>query len=123
MINIHTRKLTDDLASMVKGLDKMVDSAAKKNKASQHAFVVYITDDADAAADELAAFAKKHGIKNIPLTIFDRVTGPRRYKIAKDAETTVLMWKGLRVTANQAFDKLDKTGVDKVLTAAKSHLK
>ena len=121
MVNIHTRKITDDLASLVKDLDKMVESAAKRS-GNKRAFLVYITDDADAAEKELAAFAKKHGIKNIPLTIFDRVTGPRNYKIAKNAETTVMMWKGLKVSANQAFDKLDKDGVAKVLKAAKSHL-
>lgn len=123
MVNIHTRKITDDLASLVKNLDKMVDSAGKRGRKAKHAFVVYITDDADKAEKELKAFAKKHKIKNIPLTIFDRVTGPKSYKIAKKAEVTVMMWKNLSVAHNHAFEKLNKKSVAAVLKSAKSHLK
>lgn len=123
MVNIQTRKITDDLASLVKKLDGMVDSARKRG--GNHAFVVYITDDPEAGEKELKALAAKHKIKNIPLTIYDGVAGPGGYKIAKDAEVTVMMWKGLKVKANQAFAKngLDKKAVSKVIDAAKKHLK
>lgn len=82
------------------------------------AFVVLLTDDPDAAEGQLKAFADKHGIKNTPLTIFDGVSGPARYKIAKEAEVTVIQWVGpKKVQANHAFaeGKLDKKGVAAVI--------
>lgn len=125
MVNIQTRKTTDELASLVKKLDRMVDNAGeKKGAATKHAFLVYLTNNPDVAEKELEAFAEKHKIKNIPLTIFDGVAGPRNYNIAKDAEVTVMMWKKQEVKVNQAFasDKLDKEAVRKVLRDAKGHL-
>ena len=124
MVNIQTRKTTDDLASLVKQLDRMVDNAGEKGDATKHAFLVYLTDDPDAAEKELEEFTEKHKIKNIPLTIFDGVTGPPNYHIAKDAEVTVMMWKGQEVKVNQAFasGKLDKKAVRKLLKDAKEHL-
>ena len=125
MVNIQARKITDNLTSLVKELDGMVNSAEdKEGNDTKHAFVVYITDEEDEAAKELETIAEKHEIKNIPLTIFDGVTGPRGYDIAKDAEVTVMMWKGQEVKINHAFaaNKLDKQAVKKVLEDAKQHL-
>ena len=80
------------------GLVKQVDAAVGKNKASQlKAFGVVRSDDPDADEPKLKALAKKHGSKNVPLTIFDGISGPPTYKSNKGAETTVLMWKRGRV--------------------------
>lgn len=64
-----------------------------------------MTNDPDADEKKLEEIAKKHKIKAVPLTMFDGVAGPAKYKISKDAETTVLLWKGLSVKANHAFAK------------------
>ena len=76
-------------------------------------FVVLLTEDPDAAESELKAFAEKHGIKNIPLTIFDGSAGPENYKIAKEADVTVNLWVGQTSKANYAFakGKLDKDSI------------
>ena len=80
-------------------------------------FVVLLTDDPDEAEGEVKAFAAKHGIKNVPLTIFDGTAGPPNYRIAKDAEVTVNMWVGLKSKANHAFakGKLNKAEIAKVV--------
>ena len=111
-MNVFTRSLTDDLASLVKQIDEKIN-ADKKLKS----FVVLLTDDPDAAETEVKAFAKKHGIKNVPLTIFDGTAGPSNYHIAKDAEVTVNMWVGLKSKANHAFAKgeLNKDTIAKVI--------
>jgi hypothetical protein len=97
-----TRELTDDLAGLVKKIDALVE----KNKGQQmKSFVVLLTDDPDGAEKELQAFAKKHGISNIPLTFFEGVTGPPKYKIAKDAAVTVMLWRNLKVEANHSYAK------------------
>lgn len=78
-------------------------------------FVVLIDDDSEENAKKLSELAKKHNIESVPLTIFDGVAGPPKYKIAKDAETTVLLWKGRSVKKNHA---LAKGKLDKKATAA-----
>jgi hypothetical protein len=97
-----TRELTDDLAGLVKKIDALVE----KNKGQQmKSFVVLLTDDPDGAEKELQAFAKKHGISNVPLTFFEGVTGPPKYNIAKDAAVTVMLWRNLKVEANHSYAK------------------
>jgi hypothetical protein len=99
---IFTREINDELAGLVKKLDEAVD----KNKDKQlQSFVILLTNDPDADEKKLEALAQKHDIKSVPLTMFDGVTGPETYKISKDAETTVLLWKGLTVQSNHAYAK------------------
>ena len=124
VINIQTKKLDDNLLALVKELDSLVDPAAKIKGDSKHAFVVYLTEDPEAAEKELAAAAKKLNLQNIPLTIYDELTGPRPYKLSKDAEVTVMMWADAKVRTNHAFPAggLAKADVTSVLKSAKKHL-
>lgn len=126
MVNIFTRNITDSLTSLVKNIDKQVgEDKIKENKDDRlAAFVVYLTDDPDAAEKELKAFAEKHNIKNIPLTVFDGIAGPSEYKISKDADVTVMMWKKnkknkVEVKVNYAFaeGKLNKKSVKEVASS------
>ena len=102
--------------------DKQLDVKVGKNKDKKMAaFVVFLTDDPDAMETKLEAFAKKHKIKNVPLTIIEGKAGPRTYKVAKDAEVTVMMWKGQKVRVNHAFRKgeLNTKAVKKIVTDTK----
>jgi hypothetical protein len=116
-VTIFARDITDDLASLVKQVDEQVEKNGSKQ---MKAFVVVLAEDADAAAPKLEELAKKQGIKNVPLTIFDGAAGPPSYKIAKDADVTVLMWRGLKVKANHAFKKgeLNEKGTEAVVADA-----
>lgn len=89
------------------------------------AFVVVLSEEADEMAPKLEAIAKKHGIKNVPLTIFDGESGPPGYKIAKEADVTVLYWKGLKVQANHALAKggLDDKTIESIVSSSSSVLK
>ena len=137
MVSIFAREITDDLTSLVKELDRVVgeNGKAKKKKKVKGkakgqqpmaAFVVLLSDDPDADEKTLQALAKKEGIKNVPLTIFDGISGPPRYKIAKDADVTVMMWAGLTVKSNHAFAEgefnADSVGkiLDEVVSPKKS---
>ena len=81
------------------------------------AFTVVLTEDADKTEGQLKALAKEAHIKAVPLTLMEGAAGPPAYKIAKDAEVTVLLWRGLNVKANHAFAKgqLNKEGIKKIL--------
>ena len=113
-MNIFTRSLSDTLASLVRQVDKKVDEHADEKLIG---FVVLLTDDPDQAETDLKAFAKKHKIKNVPLTYFDGVAGPAKYNIAKNADVTVNLWRERSSKANHAFakDKLTKKAVKKVV--------
>lgn len=101
-VTVFTRELNDEVAALVKGIDKVV---AKNQDQKLSAFVVLLTDDPDAAEPKLEAFAKKQNIKNVPLTIYDGAAGPPTYKIAKDANLNVMMWVDSNVKVNHAFKK------------------
>lgn len=124
VINIHTTKLTEELLAVIKGVDEMVSSAAQIKGDSKHAFVVYLTEDIEAATTDLEAIAKKYELTNVPLTIYDELTGPPPYKLSKEAEVTIMMWADQKVSKNLAFanKELDEAAVKKILEIAKSHL-
>lgn len=119
---VFTRTLSDDLAQLVKAVDGVVTKNSDKQAA---AFVVLLTNDPDAQEGKVKEFAKKHGIKNVPLTVFDGEAGPADYKISKDAEVTVNLWNKSKVEANHAFGKgtLNTSAVAKVVADAEKMVK
>ena len=125
MINIHAREITDDLTSLVSQIDELVSPALSRGSADRtQSFVVFLTDDPDEMEPKLAKLAADKKLKNVPLTLFDGEAGHPDYKIAKDAEVTVLMWTNLRIDQNFAFKKgeLNADAVKKVVAAAKKHV-
>jgi hypothetical protein len=97
---VFTREITPEVSALIENIDKQVGENKDKNMA---AFVVLLTDDADAGAKQLTKLAADKKIKNVPLTVFDGNAGPEKYKIAKDASVTVLMWNKGKIQVNQAY--------------------
>ena len=125
MVNIFTRKITGDLTSLVKKIDEIVQKNKKRKMA---AYVVLLSDSPDADEKKLKELAKKEKIsKNVPLTVFEGVSGPESYKVAKDAEVTVMMWVGRQrnVKVNHAFraGELKKASINKIVADTAKILK
>jgi hypothetical protein len=114
VVNIFAREITDNLTGLVKAIDDKVGENKAKKMA---AFAVLLTDDPDKIEPKLETLAKEKEIKNTPLTLMESPAGPPAYKIAKDADVTVLLWVGGKVMANHAFPKgkLDKAAIDKIV--------
>lgn len=93
---------------------KQVDSKIEANKALK-AFVVMLGDDVPTVQAALEKLAADNKIENVPLTLIPDTVGPDVYQIDKDAEVTVMMWKGSKVIVNHAFAKGELTD-DKVKT-------
>ena len=106
MVNVFAREITGNLASLVKQIDAIV---AKNEKKKMAAFLVHLTDDADASEAALKKFAAKHRIKHTPLTNFDGLAGPDVYNIAEQADVTVMMWVESKVKVNFALRKGELT--------------
>ncbi len=73
-------------------------------------FVVFCTDD-DKLEDKLKELAEKEKISKCVLTI-DQPAGPRGFKIAKEADITVVLYNKKKVMANHAFEKGKMTDKD-----------
>lgn len=97
---MFARKIDGSLTSLVKQIDEQVGKNTDKKLCS---FVVFLTGDSDAVRPQVEKLAEKEKIGRVPLTIGEIPAGPPEYKIDKDAEITVLIWKNQTVVANHAF--------------------
>src|SRR5262245_57342853 len=109
---VFAREISDPLTSLVKKLDA---AAAKNKDAHMGSFFVFCTDQEGLEA-KLKEFVDKEKIEKVVLTI-DNPAEPSRYKIAKDADVTVVLYTGQKVKANHAYKKGELTAaeVDKIL--------
>lgn len=111
MVNIFARQINGPLISLIKQVNKkLADNDDVKG------FVVILTEDSDATKKELKKVAKDHGIEHLPLTLIEGAAGPKNYKIAKDAEVTVMMWRRQKVVANHTYGKgeLNEKAIEKI---------
>ena len=55
--------------------------------------------------NQIKKVAKENGLKKVPITVFEGEAGPSGYKIAKDADVTVMMWVNSEVKVNHSYAK------------------
>ena len=110
---IFARSLSAPLAKLVSKLD------AELPKRKDAGFKVWVTQlAAKGDLDALAKWSKASGIKNAPVGAFEDVDGPPAYKLASDADVTVLLFVKKKVVANFAFraDELTDEAIGGVVT-------
>jgi hypothetical protein len=98
VVCVFARKTSEPLASLVKQIDKKIGENGKLKS-----FVVLTPKKGENPVEDLKKLATTAGIKHVPLTIGESPDGPPDYEVARDADVTVLMWKGHRVRVNHAF--------------------
>jgi hypothetical protein len=111
--------VTPTLTSLV----KKIDEAAVKNASDKlGSFAVILSDD-DKLEASLKELAKKEELKKIMLGI-DNPAGPDGYEIAKEAEVTIVLYKGKKVIKTFAFkkDELKDKNVTEVVDSLKEIL-
>jgi hypothetical protein len=97
---IFARELTPE----VKNLIRKVDQATAKHQAAEMGSFVVFLGQREGLEKELKTFADQAGLKHIVLAI-DNPSGPQRYKVAQDADVTVVLYTQHTVKANHAFKK------------------
>jgi hypothetical protein len=97
---VFARGLTEPLGKLVGELDKTV---AEHKSSDLRAWVTFLGNDQPGLDPQVVAWAKKHAVRSVPIGIFEDTAGPPSYRLAKDAEVTVLMFVKQKVTANFAF--------------------
>jgi hypothetical protein len=109
---IFAREVTDSLTSLVKKID---EATLKNQKDHMGSFVVLLSDE-EGLEKKLKELADKEKLKQIVLTI-DSPPGPPKYKIAKEADVTVLLYSRHQVKVNYAFRKgeLKSEDADKIV--------
>ena len=109
---IFAREVSDSLTSLVKKID---DATVKNKKAKMGSFVVFCSDEDD-LKDKLKGLAEKQHLEKIILTI-DKPDGPPAYKVAKDADVTVILYNQRKVEANHTFKKgeLDAKAIEAIM--------
>jgi hypothetical protein len=100
------------LTKLIKKVDVATSDGANSRMGS---FVVFCTDE-DGIVKELKALAAKEKLGEIVLTVYGK-GGPEKYKVAKDADVTVVLYTGGVVKSNYAFKKGELTDkdIDKIL--------
>jgi hypothetical protein len=113
---IFAREISDNLTSLVKKIDA---ATAANKKARMGSFVVFLSDD-EGLSKKLEELAKKEGISQCVLTI-DNPAGPKAYKVAKDADVTVVLYNQRNVESNHAFKKgeLNAKAIDQIVADVK----
>ncbi len=107
-------------SKMTKALIKQVDTVIGKNEDCKiGSFVVFCTDDSK-AEETLKKMADKEKLKHVVLST-DSPTGPAKYKVAKDADVTVVLYTERNVKVNYAFkaDEMKEKDVAKIIADIK----
>jgi len=95
---VFARTLSDPLGKLLARLD--AEAVARKD-AGFKAWMTQLADTAD--LDGLAKWARQQGLKTVPVGAFEDADGPPAYKLAADADVTVMLFVDQKVVANFAF--------------------
>jgi hypothetical protein len=91
-----------------------LDRAVPRHKDRDlRAWVTFLADDQAALDPKVVAWGKQHAIRNVPLGVFENSGGPPTYRLAADADVTVVLFVQSKVTASVAFrpgELNDQTG-------------
>jgi len=103
VVMIFARSADEKLAKLLKELDEELEEHADDKLTG---FVNMIGSDAESLKKASADFVAKHGIKRLAFVVpEDTQNGPPDFKIAPDADLTVICYKNGTVKANHAFAK------------------
>ena len=99
-IVVFARSLTDPLAKLTLQIDKAV---ADHKSAGLRAWVTFLNDDQPSFDAKVVKWSQEHAIRRVPLGVFEDAGGPPSYRLAREADVTVLLFVKQQVVANFAF--------------------
>ena len=118
VVMVFARSADEKLAKLLKKIEEEVEEHQDEKLMS---FVNMIGADADSLKKATEEFASKHGITRIAFVVpEDAKDGPADFKIAPDADVTVVCYREGKVKANHAFAKggLSDDKIDAVVKAS-----
>jgi hypothetical protein len=97
---IFARKTSDELGKLAAELDKAVGDS--KN-APLRGWITFLSADQPKFDPQVVDWGKKYAVRTLPLGVFEDADGPPSYRLAKDADVTVLLYVKQKVVANFAY--------------------
>lgn len=97
---IFARTLSDGVGKLAQGVDK---SVAAHKSADLRAWITFLHDDQPGVDAQIVKWAKQHAVGSVPIGVFEDVDGPPSYRLAREAEVTVLLFVRQKVVYNFAF--------------------
>jgi hypothetical protein len=113
---VFARSLSDSLARLVQRLDAAL---SEYKKADLRAWVTFLSSDQLSLDPKIVAWAQRHGIRSLPIGVFEDVEGPPSYRLSRDADVTVLFFVNQKVIANFAF-RAQEMNDDQIATVMKA---
>jgi hypothetical protein len=109
---VFAREVTPAVVSLIKKIDA---ATVVHQDVKMGSFVVFLNDEEGLAA-QLKQLAAREKISEMILSV-DSPTGPPSYKVAKDADVTVVLYTHHTVRANHAFRRgeLDEKAIAAVV--------
>jgi hypothetical protein len=109
---VFARSVSDPLGRLLAACD---DAIARGPKDGVKAWMT-VLGEKTIGLDALATWAKNHGLKAVPVGVFDDPVGPPSYKLAPDAEATVLLFVNRKVVSKASFraSQLDDAAVKRI---------
>jgi hypothetical protein len=96
---VFSRSLSEPLAKLMAACDDAVGS--RPNDAMRSWMT--ILGEKTVSIDDLGKWAKQTGLKTTPVGVFDDPVGPPTFKLAEDADVTVVLFVDRKVTATFAY--------------------
>ncbi|MBI1903507.1 MAG: hypothetical protein HYS13_20580 [Planctomycetia bacterium] len=112
---VFARKADDNLASLVKEIEKAVGENKDKKLSS---FVMLLGDDREKLEADAKKFVETHKITNVPVAVpLESENGPADFGVSPKAEVTVTLYTKMKVKASHAYPegKFDKEAVKAVV--------
>jgi hypothetical protein len=111
---VFARTLSDPLGQLTGQLDQAL---TQHKDAGFRAWVTFLNDDQVHFDAKVVEWGKQHAIRGVPLGVFEDAGGPPSYRLARDADVTVLLFAKQKVVANFAFraGELTKERVEDVM--------
>jgi hypothetical protein len=97
-----------------------VDRAVAEHKAAElRSWITFLSEDQPALDPQLVRWSQKHALRLVPVGTFEDVVGPPSYRLAREADVTVLLFVKRRVVANFAFraGELTESSITQVIGA------
>jgi hypothetical protein len=97
---IFARSLSEPLGRLVQKLDKAL---AEYKAGELRAWVTLLNNNQPECDAKVIDWGKRFAIRSIPLGVFESADGPPSYRLAREADVTVLLFVKKKVMANYAF--------------------
>jgi hypothetical protein len=97
---VFARTLSDPLGKLAQQLDKAM---ADHKQADLRCWMTFLHEDQLGLDPKVVQWSQKHALSSVPLGVFEDVVGPPSYRLAADADVTVLLFVKQKVVANFAF--------------------